>query len=104
MGAERIRGAGLDALAEEPLPATSPLWNLPNVLITPNVGGGGGPQLWRRTSQMMRDNTRRDLRSEPLRHVVRAPDGTLVGLLKSRGGSFPRYNDCRRAQVRSRPH
>ena len=37
----RIKGAGLDALAEEPLPVASPLWDLPNVLITPHVGGGG---------------------------------------------------------------
>lgn len=79
LAAGRIKGAGLDALAEEPLPPTSPLWSLPNVLITPHVGGGGGPQLWRRMSQMIRDNTRRYLRGEPLQHVVRAPDGSLVG-------------------------
>ena len=35
----RIIGAGLDAFAEEPLPATNPLWDLPNVLMTPHVGG-----------------------------------------------------------------
>jgi phosphoglycerate dehydrogenase-like enzyme len=38
----RIKGAGPDALAEEPLPASSPLWDPPNVLITPHAGGGGG--------------------------------------------------------------
>jgi phosphoglycerate dehydrogenase-like enzyme len=75
----RIKGAGLDALAEEPLPAASPLWNLPNVLLTPHVGGGGGRQLWRRMSELIRDNTRRYLAGEPLKHVVRKPDGTLVG-------------------------
>lgn len=75
----RIKGAGLDALAEEPLPPTSPLWDLPNVLITPHVGGGGGPQLWRRMSQLIRDNTRRYLTGEPLKHVVRTPEGALVG-------------------------
>lgn len=75
----RIKGAGLDALAEEPLPATSPLWDLPNVLITPHVGGQGGRQLWRRMSELIRDNTRSYLTGAPLKHVVRTPDGTLQG-------------------------
>jgi phosphoglycerate dehydrogenase-like enzyme len=74
----RIHGAGLDAFAEEPLPASSPLWDLPNVLITPHVGGAGGRALWRRVSELIRENTRRYLSGEPLKHVVRTPDGTLV--------------------------
>jgi phosphoglycerate dehydrogenase-like enzyme len=32
----RLRGAGLDVFAKEPLPTTSPLWDLPNVLIVPH--------------------------------------------------------------------
>jgi phosphoglycerate dehydrogenase-like enzyme len=75
----RIMGAGLDALAEEPPAASSPLWDLPNVLITPHVGGQGGQQLWRRMSELIRDNTRRYLSGAPLKHVVRTPDGTLQG-------------------------
>jgi phosphoglycerate dehydrogenase-like enzyme len=34
-----IRAAGLDVFAHEPLAADSPLWRLPNVLITPHAGG-----------------------------------------------------------------
>ena len=75
----RIMGAGLDAFAREPLPAESPLWDLPNVLMTPHVGGNGGRELWRRMSELVRDNTRRYLSGAPLKHVVRTPDGTLQG-------------------------
>lgn len=75
----RILGAGLDAFAREPLPAESPLWDLPNVLMTPHVGGNGGRELWRRLSELVRDNTRRYLSGAPLKHVVRTPDGTLQG-------------------------
>lgn len=75
----RIMGAGLDAFADEPLPAASPLWDLPNVIITPHVGGQGGRQLWRRMSELVRDNMRRYLAGAPLKHVVRTPDGKLQG-------------------------
>ena len=37
--ANRIAGAALDCVWEEPLPATSVLWSMPNVLITPHTGG-----------------------------------------------------------------
>ena len=35
----RIAGAGLDCTVEEPLPNASPLWDIPNVLITPHTAG-----------------------------------------------------------------
>ena len=35
----RIAGAGLDVTVEEPLPPASPLWAMPNVLITPHTAG-----------------------------------------------------------------
>jgi phosphoglycerate dehydrogenase-like enzyme len=35
----RIAGAGLDVFHAEPLPPESPFWRLPNVFITPHIGG-----------------------------------------------------------------
>jgi len=37
--AKRIAAAGLDVTSEEPLPAASPLWTMPNVLLTPHTAG-----------------------------------------------------------------
>jgi D-2-hydroxyacid dehydrogenase (NADP+) len=35
----RIAGAGFDVFQDEPLPPENPFWQLPNVFITPHVGG-----------------------------------------------------------------
>jgi phosphoglycerate dehydrogenase-like enzyme len=34
-----LRAAALDVFPEEPLPADSPLWKLPNVILTPHISG-----------------------------------------------------------------
>lgn len=39
MKAGKIAGAALDVFSTHPLPPQSPLWHLPNVIISPNVGG-----------------------------------------------------------------
>ncbi len=40
--AGKIAGAGLDVTVEEPLPVLSPLWAMPNVIITPHSAGETG--------------------------------------------------------------
>ena len=37
----RLAGAGLDVNETEPLPADSALWDMPNVILSPHVAGGG---------------------------------------------------------------
>jgi phosphoglycerate dehydrogenase-like enzyme len=70
----RLRGAGLDVFASEPLPADSPLWRLENVLITPHVSATT-PRFWDREAALILDNLARYLAGEPLRNVVDAAAG-----------------------------
>jgi phosphoglycerate dehydrogenase-like enzyme len=65
----QIAGAALDVYEEEPLPAEHPLWDAPNVLLTPHVAGYG-PFLDARRLEIIVDNARRFLAGEPLRNVV----------------------------------
>jgi len=37
--AGKIAGAALDIFSKQPLPPDNPLWRMPNVIITPNIGG-----------------------------------------------------------------
>ncbi|HEY6563998.1 MAG TPA: D-2-hydroxyacid dehydrogenase, partial [Pirellulaceae bacterium] len=56
--AGRIAGAGLDVTEIEPLPPTSPLWDMPNVIITPHVGAQSADRV-DRTTQFFCDNLTR---------------------------------------------
>lgn len=65
----RLRGAALDVFAREPLPPASPLWDLPNVLVTPHVSGTSH-RFWRRETDLVVENARRYLAGEPLLNLV----------------------------------
>jgi phosphoglycerate dehydrogenase-like enzyme len=64
-----IAGAGLDAHAVEPLPADSPFWSLPNVVVTPHNGATTAGTR-RRGVDVFVDNLGRFARDAPLRNVV----------------------------------
>ncbi|MFL5606446.1 MAG: D-2-hydroxyacid dehydrogenase, partial [Gemmatimonadaceae bacterium] len=66
----RIRGAVLDVFRQEPLPATSPLWHLPNALVVPHVSPVSPRRFWPRQLDLFLDNWRRYVHGEPLRNLV----------------------------------
>ncbi len=70
MLAERcIGGAGLDVFTEEPLPETSPFWELENCFITPHVAGAS-PDYNREAIALFRDNLEAYLRGDTLLNRV----------------------------------
>lgn len=67
--AGRLRGAGLDVFEKEPLPAESPLWDLPNVIVTPH-DGGQSPRLEERVTELFVKNLQRYLSGDHLINEV----------------------------------
>lgn len=65
----RLGGAGLDVFESEPLPPESPLWDMPNVIVTPHNSGDAPGNLVRAT-EIFLDNLGRLVRGEPLRNEV----------------------------------
>jgi phosphoglycerate dehydrogenase-like enzyme len=65
----QIAGAALDVFEHEPLPPDSPLWSVPNLLITPHTAGLTD-KLWHRHFDLFSDNLRRYLAGQPLRYIV----------------------------------
>jgi phosphoglycerate dehydrogenase-like enzyme len=64
-----LTGAGLDVFRDEPLPLASELRRLPNVVLTPHIGGLN-PRYASRVLQVFVENFRRWLNQEPLINVV----------------------------------
>ena len=64
-----VGGAGLDVFAEEPLPQESPLWEMPNVLVSPHSGSTSDRENSRIT-ELFCENLRRFLTNKPLLNVL----------------------------------
>lgn len=62
-----VGGAALDVFAVEPLPAESPLWRLPNVIVTPHTAGRTAMSA-HRAAQIFTENLGRFARGESLRN------------------------------------
>jgi phosphoglycerate dehydrogenase-like enzyme len=74
----RLAGAALDVFEVEPLPEESPLWSMPNVIVSPHICGDFDG--WERASvQILLDNLGRFVRGEPLRNLVDTNLGFGVG-------------------------
>jgi phosphoglycerate dehydrogenase-like enzyme len=69
--AGRLRGAALDVAEIEPLPAASPLWDMPNVIISPHVAGGGAKD-YAQQKALFSANLQRYRAGEPLLNQCRA--------------------------------
>ena len=65
----RIGGAVLDAFRDEPLPPSSPLYDLPNVILTPHTSWSS-TRVLDRSVELFCDNLRRYAAGEPLVNVV----------------------------------
>ena len=64
-----IAGAGLDVCEKEPLPPESPLWDAPNLVITPHRAGASQHRP-RKIFEFFCANLERYLRQEPLVNVI----------------------------------
>jgi phosphoglycerate dehydrogenase-like enzyme len=68
----KIAGAALDVFTKEPLPSESPLWKMPNVILTPHIAGIT-PHYDERAVDFFEQNLRRYLANEPLLNIFQ-PD------------------------------
>jgi phosphoglycerate dehydrogenase-like enzyme len=65
----RLAGAVLGVFREQPLPQTSPLWDMPNVIIAPHIAGGGDDG-WQTFAELAIESLRRYVGGGGLLNVV----------------------------------
>jgi phosphoglycerate dehydrogenase-like enzyme len=65
--------AAVDVAETEPLPADSPLWDAPGLLISPHVGGASSA-MWPRAHRLVRDQLHRYAAGDPLWNIMSGPD------------------------------
>lgn len=61
--------AAVDVADPEPLPEDHPLWEAPNLLVSPHVGGASSA-MWPRAHRLVRDQLHRFANGEPLANVM----------------------------------
>lgn len=66
----QLASAGLDVTDPEPLPADDPLWEAPNLIITPHVAGAGGTLVRQRITDVVFANIQRQIDGQPLLHAI----------------------------------
>jgi phosphoglycerate dehydrogenase-like enzyme len=66
-----IAGAAIDVTDPEPLPPEHPLWDAPNLYISPHLAGAAGSMTTDRISSAAASNLERFRRGEALNNVVR---------------------------------
>jgi len=71
---KRIAGAALDVFPEEPLPPDSPLWKMPNVIVTPHIAGLT-PRYDERAVDLFAENLHRYLAGLPLYNLIDVHSG-----------------------------
>lgn len=78
-----LAGAALDVVEPEPLPADSPLWDEPRILLSPHAAGGRPVG----ADQLIGENLVRLTQGRPLRNLVRpatgGPDAAAAGTADS---------------------
>lgn len=62
---EKIAGAAMDVFETEPLPQSSPIWTMPNVIVSPHVSTAS-PTFWDHATDVISDNLRRLARGDDL--------------------------------------
>ena len=65
----RPSGAALDVIDREPLPESSRLWGMPQVILTPHISGLG-PRLWERGMELFARNLEAFREGRPLENLV----------------------------------
>lgn len=71
---KRIAGAALDVYPVEPLPENSPLWDLPNTILTPHIAGASGAY-FERAATLFAENLQRYLAGQPLLNLYQPDRG-----------------------------
>lgn len=70
----KLAGAALDVFEQEPLPSTSPLWSMDNVILTPHIAGASA-HYTERVSSIFYHNVRAMLDGGEMMNVVNLTEG-----------------------------